>query len=102
MLRSGNVSESAVRAFVHEAATAIKHYRPTQRIGLSSADLPGMMEFADIGALDFLVFHHYRSLLPPPAEFVRNYMRQKLKIAQDRPIFMGEFNLNYPPGADLA
>jgi hypothetical protein len=101
MIRSGQVTESGVRAFVRETAAAIKHYRPIQRVGLADADLTGMMEFADIDALDFLVFHHYRSVIPPPAAFVRGYLSERLKINKPRPIFIGEFNLNRPPGSDL-
>jgi hypothetical protein len=101
MIRSGQVTESGVRAFVRETAASIKHYRRIQRVGLANADLTGMMEFADIDALDFLMFHHYRTVIPPPAAFVRDYLSQRLKITKVRPIYIGEFNLNRPPGSDL-
>ena len=101
LLRSGRVTETAVRAFVEETASAIKRARRHQRVGLANASLASMIQFADIAGLDFLDFHHYGAGLPPPAAFVRDYIREHFKIADARPIFIGEFNLNYPPSLDL-
>ncbi len=91
LLRSGYVTESAVRAFTREVAAAIKRYHPGQRVGLANSDIASMLALADLEVLDFLVFHHYSPSLPPPVAF----------IDLRRPIFIGEFNLNYPPGLDL-
>ena len=101
LLRSGRVTESAIRSMVRETAAAIKRYRPEQRVGLANSDVAAMIEFADQDALDFLVFHHYRATLPPPAAFVEDYIRKRLPAARRRPIFIGEFNLSFPAGSDL-
>ncbi len=101
LLRSGRVTESAMRAFVREVAAAIKRYRPGERVGLANSDLPSMMEFADIDALDFLMFHHYQAYLPPPAAVIKEYLRNHSGVTRARPIFIGEFNLSSPPGLSL-
>jgi hypothetical protein len=103
LLRSGYVTESAVRGFVTEAAAVIKQYRPEQPVGLANVDLASMIEFSDIESLDFLVFHHYESDLPPPVAFIRNYLTNATKgTAGTKPIYIGEFNLNSPPGLDVS
>lgn len=101
LLRSGRVTESAIRSLVQEASAAIKQYHPKQRVGLANSDIAAMIEFADLDTLDFLVFHHYRATLPPPAAFIEDYIRKRLRRARPRPIFIGEFNLNFPPGSNL-
>ncbi len=101
LLRSGLVSETTVREFVGEIAAAIRLYRPGDRVGLANSDLPSMMELADIDALDFLMFHHYRPYLPPPAAIVREYLRNHRNFTKSKPIFIGEFNLSSPPGLSL-
>ncbi len=101
ILRSGRVTESAIRSLVRETAAAIKRYHPEQRVGLANSDVAAMIEFADLDDLDFLVFHHYRATLPPPAAFVEDYIRKRLTIARRRPIFIGEFNLSFPPGFEF-
>lgn len=102
LLRSGYVTESALRAFVTETEAEIKHYHPEQPVGLANADLASMIHFSDIESLDFLVFHHYETDLPPPAAIVRDYLHKRFNgAAQSKPIFIGEFNWNYPPGMDL-
>lgn len=102
LLRSGYVTDSALRAFVTETAAEIKHYHPEQPVGLANADLASMIQFSDIGSLDFLVFHHYGANLPPPAAFVRDYLRRRFNgVARLKPIFIGEFNWNFPPGMVL-
>jgi hypothetical protein len=61
-----------------------------------------MIQFADIESLDFLVFHHYAADLPPPAAFIQDYLWNRFKgAARPKPIFIGEFNLNFPPGLEL-
>jgi len=102
LLRSGYVTDSAVRAFVTETAAEIKHYHPEQPVGLANADLASMIQFSDLESLDFLIFHQYGANLPPPAAFVRDYLRKRFSgVARSKPIFIGEFNLNFPPGMDL-
>jgi hypothetical protein len=102
LLRSGYVTDSTVRAFVTETAAEIKHYHPEQPVGLANTDLASMIQFSDLKSLDFLVFHHYGANLPPPAAFVRDYLRRRFNgVARSKPIFIGEFNLNFPPGMDL-
>ena len=102
LLRSGYVTDSAVRAFVTETAAEIKHYHPEQPVGLANTDLTSMIQFSGLESLDFLVFHHYGANLPPPAAFVRDYLRSRFNgIARSKPIFIGEFNWNFPPGMDL-
>jgi hypothetical protein len=66
LLRSGYVSDSAVRAFVTATAAEIKHYHPEQPVGLANTDLASMIQFSDLESLDFLEFHHYGDKLPPP------------------------------------
>jgi hypothetical protein len=102
LLRAGYVTENAIRAFVTEAAAEIKRFHPDQRVGLANTDLASMIQFADLNSLDFLVFHHYGANLPPPVSFVQEYLRGRLNGAgHPRPIFIGEFNWNFPPGLDL-
>lgn len=102
LLRSGYVTNSALRAFVTETAAEIKHYHPEQPVGLANADLESMIQFSDLEPVDFLVFHHYGANLPPPAAFVRDYLRRRSNgVARSKPIFIGEFNWNFPPGMDL-
>jgi hypothetical protein len=102
LLRTGYVTEDALRAYVTEAAAEIKRFQPEQRVGLANADLASMIQFSDLRSLDFLVFHHYGADLPPPAPFVQEYLRGRLNGAgHPRPIFIGEFNWNFPPGLDL-
>jgi len=102
LLRSGYVTDSAVRAFVTETAAEIKHYHPEQPVGLANADLASMIQFSDLESLDFLIFHQYGTNLPPPAAFVRDYLRKRFSgVTRSKPIFIGEFNLNFPPGMDL-
>jgi hypothetical protein len=101
LLRSGYVTESAIRAFVTEVAASIKQYHPEQRVGLANVDLASMIQFSDIQPVDFLLFHHYEAYLPPPAPFVRNYLTKANRSAGSKPIFVGEFNLNSPPGLDV-
>jgi hypothetical protein len=102
LLRSGYVTDSAVRAFVTETAAEIKHYHPEQPVGLANTDLASMIQFSDLESLDFLIFHHYGANLPPPAAFVRDYLRGRFNgVARSKPIFIGEFNWNFPPGMDL-
>jgi hypothetical protein len=97
LLRSGYVTDSAVRAFVTETAAEIKHYHPEQPVGLANSDLASMIQFSDLESLDFLVFHHYEATLPPPAAFVRDYLRKRFNgVARLKPIFIGEFNSNSP------
>ena len=102
LLRSGYVTDSAVRAFVTETAAEIKHYHPEQPVGLANADLASMIQFSDLESLDFLIFHQYGANLPPPAAFVRDYLRKRFNgVTRSKPIFICEFNLNFPPGMDL-
>lgn len=102
LLRAGYVTEGAVRAFVTEAAAEIKRFHPEQRVGLANTDIASMIQFSDLEFLDFLVFHHYGADLPAPALFIQEYVRSRFQgVGRPRPIFIGEFNLNFPPGLDL-
>ena len=85
LLRSGHVTDSALRAFVTETEAEIKRYHPEQPVGIANSDLASMIQFSDIESLDFLVFHHYGANLPPPAAFVQLPRRQFKGIANRDP-----------------
>jgi hypothetical protein len=102
LLRSGYVSESAIRSFIQDAASAIKRYNPDQRIAIANSDFAAMVQLSDLRELDFLVLHDYQSHLPPPAKMIRASLRDRFGSAvAERPIFIGEFDLSSPPGSDI-
>lgn len=99
VLRDGSVSEGAMRTFIRNAAAEIHQHRPRQPVSIGSGDLSSMIHLSDLEGLDFFVFHHWAPAMPPPASDIRTFLRGHLGRNADRkPIFIGEYNLDFPPG----
>jgi hypothetical protein len=102
LLRSGYVSEPAMRSFVQETTAVIKQFHPGARVAIANSDLAAMLQFSDLDSLDFLVLHYYQPDLPPPATWQQQYLLGRPGATKiKRPIFIGEFALGSPPGGDL-
>ena len=101
VLRDGSVSEDAMRTFIRSAAATIHRRNPKQPVSVGSADLSSMIHLSDVEGLNFLVFHHWTSSIPPPASYIRRFLQEELKQdANGKPIFIGEYNLGIPPSLD--
>lgn len=94
-LKEGTVTFGVVADFAQRASALIKKYTYRQPVSIGSVDLESLMEYwgKDSKGLDFLVFHHYEKFLPPPADYVRSLMTG----ANDKPIYIGEFEIGDPP-----
>jgi hypothetical protein len=98
LLRDGSVSEDAMRRFIRNAAASIHKHSPKQPVSIGNADLSSMIHLSDVEGLDFFIFHHWASGMPPPASYVRTFLHDELGRNADRkPIFVGEYNLDFPP-----
>jgi len=87
-----NVTTAAKRlqGFTKRASELIKHYTYRQPVSIGVADLESLLEYwgNSPANLDFFVFHHYESYMPPPISKVRGLMPG----AGNKPIYIGEFN----------
>jgi hypothetical protein len=102
LLRSGFVSEQAMRSFVREATAAIKQFDPGEKVAIANSDLAAMVHLSDLDSLDFLVLHYYEPNLPAPATWIQKYLHEQAGASKPkRPIFIGEFPLRLPPGGNL-
>jgi hypothetical protein len=94
-VKEGYVSFEAVQQFTARAAGIIKANTHRQPVSVGYADPESMLEYSskNPGDLDFLIFHHYESFLPPPLSRIRSLM----PWAGDKPVYIGEFDKNRPP-----
>ena len=92
MLQEGWVGEDHLVQFLEATARRIKLRQPQTPVSIGHVDLEAMIEFQDKHSdipQDFLNFHHYKTYLPPPVAQLRKRLGNT-----DKPIYVGEFNLN--------
>jgi hypothetical protein len=99
MLRKGYVTRAAVESFMSEGIDIFRAAAPRQPIGIGNSDLASMLFLAPHAQPDFFMLHHYKQTPPPPALLVESFLTPG---AIAKPIFLAEFNLNYPPGGDAS
>lgn len=94
-LKDGFISPGAIQSFALETASLIRENTQRQPISMAHLDLESLLEYSKtyVEALDFLVFHHYASHLPPPVSEIRRLMPE----AGQKPIYIGEFDIHNPP-----
>jgi hypothetical protein len=101
LLRDGSVSEESMRRFVERTATEIRHYS-RKPVSIGNADLTSMIHLSDLAGLDYFVFHDYKSTLPPPVSYIQRFLIGVLhRSTAQKPIFIGEYNLGFPPTLDM-
>jgi hypothetical protein len=65
LLRDGSVSEDAMRRFIREAAAFIHQHSPKQPVSIGNADFSSMIHLSGVEGLDFFIFQHWASAMPP-------------------------------------
>jgi hypothetical protein len=100
MLRAGYVSRAAFEAFAKETVAVFRAVAPRQPIGVAHSDIESMLALARVMSPAFYMLHHYSpSLVPPPGDLLVSSMSET--SAPKKPIYIGEFSVNYPPGGDI-
>ena len=95
-VRKGFLSSDALTSFVEKGAATIRQHTTGQPVSVAFNDVESMLSTATqepdlLRHLDFLIFHHYKDHLPPPADYVRSLLPSD-PAADSRAMYIGEFD----------